>query len=149
MPSSMPLHGAAQRQCCGLVRSLHAATSSLWHVRGMHALWTKKESHQFGCWDVQTTGKLEGVAIDDWTDATLPTWRHSNWVGVWDPWPVIAKLNPLIWYRVVREIVTLERMHRAFASGLMQYGMAKAVKREAPGGTAGATAAVQPAAVAA
>ena len=98
--------------------------------------------------DAQASGKLEGVAIDDWTDATLPTWRHSNWVGVWDPWPVILKLNPLIWYRVVREIVTLERMHRAFASGLMQYGMAKAVKRAAPGG-AGAAAAAQPAAVAA
>ena len=33
--------------------------------------------------------------------------------------------------QVVREIVTLERMHRAFDSGLMEYGMAKAVKRAA------------------
>ncbi len=31
--------------------------------------------------------------------------------------------------QVVREIVTLERMHRAFDSGLMEYGMAKAVKK--------------------
>jgi MPBQ/MSBQ methyltransferase len=31
--------------------------------------------------------------------------------------------------QVLREIVTLERMHRAFASGLMEYGMAKAVKK--------------------
>ena len=31
--------------------------------------------------------------------------------------------------QVMREIVTLERMHRAFDSGLMEYGMAKAVKR--------------------
>ena len=30
---------------------------------------------------------------------------------------------------MVREIVTLERMHRAFDSGLMEYGMAKAVKK--------------------
>ena len=29
----------------------------------------------------------------------------------------------------MREIVTLERMHRAFESGLMEYGMAKAVKK--------------------
>ena len=29
----------------------------------------------------------------------------------------------------MREIVTLERMHRAFDSGLMEYGMAKAVKK--------------------
>ena len=33
--------------------------------------------------------------------------------------------------QVLREIVTLERMHRAFASGLMEYGMAKAVKKGA------------------
>ena len=97
---------------------------------------------------LQATGAVEAVAIEDWTDATLPTWRHSNWVGVWDPWPVILKLNPVIWYRVVREIVTLERMHRAFASGLMQYGMARAVKRGVlkPEGTAAAS---RPAALAA
>ncbi|CAL5227341.1 g10286 [Coccomyxa viridis] len=78
---------------------------------------------------LEGTGKLESVAIDDWTPQTLPTWRHSNWVGVWDPWPVIFKFNPFVWYKVVREIVTLERMHRAFDSGLMEYGMAKAVKK--------------------
>lgn len=48
----------------------------------------------------QGTGKLESVAIDDWTPQTLPTWRHSNWVGVWDPWPVIFKFNPFVWYKV-------------------------------------------------
>ena len=35
-------------------------------------------------------------------------------------------------YKTVREIVTLERMHRAFADGLMEYGMMKAVKAPAP-----------------
>ena len=34
-------------------------------------------------------------------------------------------------FQVMREIVTLERMHRAFDSGLMEYGMAKAVKKAA------------------
>ncbi|KAK9841769.1 hypothetical protein WJX81_001783 [Elliptochloris bilobata] len=53
---------------------------------------------------LEATGKVEAVAIDDWTDVTLPTWRHSNWVGVWDPWPVILKLNPLIWYRVEEQL---------------------------------------------
>ena len=33
--------------------------------------------------------------------------------------------------QTVREIVTLERMHRAFDSGLMRYGMMKAVKAAA------------------
>ncbi|CAL8466623.1 g6159 [Coccomyxa elongata] len=78
---------------------------------------------------LEGTGKLESVVIDDWTPQTLPTWRHSNWVGVWDPWPVILKFNPFVWYKVLREIVTLERMHRAFDSGLMEYGMAKAIKK--------------------
>ena len=50
---------------------------------------------------IQATGKLESVAIDDWTPQTLPTWRHSNWVGVWDPWPVIFKFNPFVWYKVL------------------------------------------------
>lgn len=78
---------------------------------------------------MQGTGQLERVETADWTAPTLPSWRHSIWVGVYNPWPVILKLNPLIWYKVLREIVTLERMHRAFDSGLMQYGMMKAVKK--------------------
>ena len=80
-----------------------------------------------------STGKLTEVAIADWTKPTIATWRHSNWVGVFDPWPVV-KAGPRIWYRVLREIVTLERMHRAFACGLMVYGMARAVKKEEGGG---------------
>ena len=75
------------------------------------------------------TGELTDVAIADWTRPTINTWRHSNWVGVFDPWPVV-RAGPRIWYRVLREIVTLERMHRAFACGLMVYGMARAVKKE-------------------
>ena len=38
--------------------------------------------------------------------------------------------GPVVWYRTMREIVTLERMHRAFDRGLMQYGMMKAVKSD-------------------
>ena len=67
----------------------------------------------------QGTGKLESVEVDDWTPQTLPTWRHSNWVGVWDPWPVIFKLNPFVWYKVlasltcdtVRESTRLQAPH--------------------------------------
>ena len=36
--------------------------------------------------------------------------------------------KPKVWYKTVRDIVCLERMHRAFDAGLMQYGMIKAVK---------------------
>ena len=81
-------------------------------------------------------GQMERVVIADWTAPTIASWRHSVWVGVWDPWVVVFK-GPRIWYKTVREIVTLERMHRAFADGLMEYGMMKAVKKAAPGGEAG------------
>lgn len=68
------------------------------------------------------TGQVEGSSSEDWCEQTLPSWRQSIWVGVESPWYVIFKLNPFIWWKVVREIITLERMHQAFASGLMEYG---------------------------
>ena len=49
--------------------------------------------------------------------------------------------GPRIWYKTVREIVTLERMHRAFADGLMEYGMARAVKAPSAGPAAAPAAA--------
>eukprot|EP00887_Chlorella_sp_A99_P003319 scaffold26.g3319.t1 len=79
---------------------------------------------------MQATGVLDGMTLADWTAPTINSWRHSIWVGVWDPWIVVFK-GPRIWYKTVREIVTLERMHRAFADGLMEYGMMKAVKAPA------------------
>jgi MPBQ/MSBQ methyltransferase len=79
---------------------------------------------------------LENVVLADWTAPTIPSWRHSVWVGVYDPWIVVFK-GPRIWYKTVREIVTLERMHRAFADGLMEYGMMKAMKAAKPAVAAG------------
>lgn len=71
---------------------------------------------------MEGTGQLERCATEDWCAQTIASWRQSIWVGVEDPWYVIFKFNPFIWWKVVREIVTLERMHRAFESGLMEYG---------------------------
>jgi len=82
---------------------------------------------------------MEAVGAEDWTPQTLPSWRHSNLVGVLDPWFVMFKWNPKLWYKVTREIVTLERMHRAFDMGLMEYGLmrgVKAAKAEAGAGAA-------------
>lgn len=75
-------------------------------------------------------GKLESVGSADWTEPTIASWRHSIWVGVWDPWIVVSR--PKVWYKTMREIVTLERMHQAFDKGLMQYGMVRATKAAAP-----------------
>ncbi len=57
------------------------------------------------------------MEVDDWTPQTLPTWRHSNWVGVWDPWPVIFKLNPFVWYKVLASLTcdTIRESPRLFA----------------------------------
>ena len=65
---------------------------------------------------------------ENWVKNTLVSWRHSIWVGVWDPWPVVFA-GPRQGYKVVGEIVTLERMARAFESGLMTYGMIKGTKK--------------------
>lgn len=79
------------------------------------------------------TGKLESVSGANWVKETIAAWRHSIWVGVWDPWIVIwkgftSRMGPRVWWKTIREIVTLERMHRAFDCGLMTYGMVKARK---------------------
>jgi len=75
------------------------------------------------------TSAYASVGVDDWARATLPSWRHSIWVGVWDPWPVVARPN--VWVKTVRDIVCLERMHRAFKRGLMTYGMIRGTKQAA------------------
>ena len=97
---------------------------------------------------MQGAGAYRDVRVEDWTPQTLPSWRHSIWVGVFDPWIVIWKgltKGPWVWYMVVREIVTLERMHRAFARGLMEYGMIRGTKGGPAGAGAGSAAAAAPA----
>jgi hypothetical protein len=42
---------------------------------------------------LQGTGKLEQVEVADWTAPTIDSWRHSIWVGVWDPWIVVFKVR--------------------------------------------------------
>ena len=74
----------------------------------------------------ERSGMVNQVATDDWAQETLPSWRHSVWAGVEDPWTVFSR--PKAWYRTLRDIVTLERMHRAFEDGLLTYGMIKATK---------------------
>ncbi|KAH8067293.1 sterol 24-C-methyltransferase [Aureococcus anophagefferens] len=58
------------------------------------------------------------VETDDWNKNTIASWRHSIWVGVFDPWPVI-RAGPRMWYKCLRDGICLERMHRAFKLGLM------------------------------
>ena len=46
------------------------------------------------------------------------------------PWPVIKR--PHLWWKCLRDGITLERMHQAFDDGLMQYGMMTATKSLPP-----------------
>lgn len=75
------------------------------------------------------TGKqlMEDIRVEDWTKATLPSWLHSIWVGIVDPWIVLRQ--PRLWYKTYREALTIYRMHKAFQSGLMQYGLLTAKKK--------------------
>jgi len=78
---------------------------------------------------VDATGLMNEVTTADWVEETIASWRHSIWVGVYDPRGFIFK--PHKYLKCVRDGYCLERMHRAFDRGLMQYGMFAATKKDA------------------
>lgn len=77
---------------------------------------------------VDATGLMNEVTTADWNEQTIASWRHSVWVGVYDPRGFIFK--PTKYLKCVRDAYCLERMHRAFDCGLMQYGMFAATKKD-------------------
>ncbi|CAE7835004.1 unnamed protein product [Symbiodinium sp. CCMP2592] len=81
---------------------------------------------------MEGTELLEQVDTADWTEQTLPAWRHSVWVGVWSPWywlKVTFRKGPGAFVGFLREVYTLEKFHKSMVSGLMVYGMMRAVKK--------------------
>jgi len=76
------------------------------------------------------TGVLKSVETDDWTERTLPSWRHSIWVGVWNPWfwMKVMLARPKAFLGFLRDAYCLERFHRGMRKGLLTFGMMKAVK---------------------
>merc|ERR1740127_7745 len=72
------------------------------------------------------TGVLDDIHTEDWWAQTIASWRHSIWVGVYDPWPVARR--PRTWYKTLRDGICLDRFHRAFEDRLMGYGMFRARK---------------------
>jgi len=78
---------------------------------------------------IDATGVMNEVTTADWVDETIASWRHSVWVGVYDPRGFIFK--PTKYLKCARDAYCLERMHRAFDRGLMQYGMFAATKKSA------------------
>jgi len=75
---------------------------------------------------IDATGVMNEVTTADWNEPTIASWRHSVWVGVYDPRGFIFKPNKYL--KCLRDGYCLERMHRAFDRGLMQYGMFAATK---------------------
>lgn len=73
------------------------------------------------------TGMMENVKTADWVKETIASWRHTIWLGIKDPWGWISK--PRRYMRCFRDGYCLERMHRAFKRGLMEYGMVAATKK--------------------
>jgi MPBQ/MSBQ methyltransferase len=76
---------------------------------------------------IDATNVMGEVKTADWVEQTIPSWRHSLWVGVYDPFGWIFKVRKYL--KTFRDAYCLERMHRAFKRGLMQYGMLAATKK--------------------
>jgi MPBQ/MSBQ methyltransferase len=77
---------------------------------------------------MEDTGVVVPVKTANWVDETIASWRHSIWVGVYDPRGWIFK--PKTYLKCVRDAYCLERMHRAFRRGLMEYGMFATQKKK-------------------
>jgi MPBQ/MSBQ methyltransferase len=77
---------------------------------------------------IAATGVMNVASTADWVKETIASWRHSVWVGIYDPRGFVFK--PHKYLKCVRDAYCLERMHRAFDRGLMQYGMFAATKKE-------------------
>mmetsp|Transcript_1026 Transcript_1026/g.2408 ORF Transcript_1026/g.2408 Transcript_1026/m.2408 type:complete len:400 (+) Transcript_1026:99-1298(+) len=77
---------------------------------------------------IDATTLMSNVKTADWVTPTIASWRHSIWVGVYDPMGWIFK--PTKYVKCARDAYCLERMHRAFKRGLMEYGMFAAVKKD-------------------
>lgn len=76
---------------------------------------------------IDDTGVMNEVKSANWVNETIASWRHSIWVGVFDPRGWIFK--PRKYMKCFRDAYCLERMHRAFKRGLMEYGMWTATKK--------------------
>lgn len=85
----------------------------------------KYKEHMLG------TDLLANVETQDWTEQTLPSWRHSIWVGVWSPWYWLKQClqRPAAFPGFLREVYTLEKYHQGMKSGLLCYGMMRATKK--------------------
>jgi len=76
---------------------------------------------------VEGTGTMEQVVTDDWAKETLPSWRHAIYDGLFRPWFIAQR--PHLWWKTLKDIWCMNKMHLAFEEGLMTYGMIKGIKK--------------------
>ena len=79
---------------------------------------------------IDSTKVMNPVKTADWVNETIASWRHSIWVGIYDARGWIFK--PTKYIKCVRDAYCLERMHRSFKRGLMEYGMFATAKKLVP-----------------
>jgi len=76
------------------------------------------------------TKNLAKVITTNWSKETLPSWYHNIWVGLINPSRWLTKVNsPWLLWSIIRDTVTLHRMHNAFTNGLLYYGILSAIKK--------------------
>mmetsp|Transcript_26994 Transcript_26994/g.74210 ORF Transcript_26994/g.74210 Transcript_26994/m.74210 type:complete len:391 (+) Transcript_26994:118-1290(+) len=76
---------------------------------------------------INDTGVMNKVTAADWVKETIASWRHTILKGIKDPRGFIFK--PKTYIKTLRDAYCIERMHRAFKRGLMEYGMLTATKK--------------------
>lgn len=76
---------------------------------------------------IEDTGVMNKVTAADWVRETIASWRHTILKGIKDPRGFIFK--PKAYIKTLRDAYCIERMHRAFKRGLMEYGMLTATKK--------------------
>jgi len=77
---------------------------------------------------IDDTGLMNKVTTADWVRETIASWRHTILKGIKDPRGFIFK--PKAYIKTLRDAYCIERMHRAFKRGLMEYGMVTAIKKK-------------------
>jgi len=81
----------------------------------------------YGCSAPGTDGDELTLETGDWTAETLPSWIDSILEGLRRPAQVLS-LGPGALLQGLRETPTLLLMHWAFATGMMQFGVFRAIK---------------------
>ena len=77
---------------------------------------------------IDDTKVMNKVTAADWVRETIASGRHTIFKGIKDPRGFIFK--PKTYIKTLRDAYCIERMHRAFKRGLMEYGMLTATKKK-------------------